>query len=48
MTFFRDNQKAFFLIALGILCTAFGAYRGEILTVLHKAVVVCLECVGIG
>jgi hypothetical protein len=48
MTFFRENKKALLLIAMGIISIAFGAYRGEIMTVLHKAVIVCLECIGIG
>lgn len=48
MAFFRGNQKALFLVAIGILAIAFGAYRGEISTVFNKAVVVCLECIGIG
>lgn len=48
MTFLRDNKKAFFLMAAGVIFIAIGAYRGEILIVLHKAVIVCLECIGIG
>lgn len=27
---------------------AFGIYRGEMEVVLHKAVMVCLECIGLG
>ncbi|NCB41115.1 MAG: thioredoxin [Clostridia bacterium] len=48
MKFFSQNKKASVLILLGILSIAFGIYRGEIATVFHKAVVICLECIGIG
>lgn len=32
----------------GIAMMAFGAYRGEMGIVLKKAIVICLECIGIG
>lgn len=36
------------LMAIGAGAMLFGAYRGEIETVLRKAIMLCLECVGIG
>ncbi|CDZ75615.1 putative membrane protein [Peptoniphilus sp. ING2-D1G] len=35
-----------FLI-LGIIFLVFGIYRGEVELVFRKAVVICLECIGI-
>ncbi|MDR1650774.1 MAG: thioredoxin [Synergistaceae bacterium] len=39
-------RAALFLIALAFV--AAGVSRGEMSTVLRKAVTVCLECIGIG
>lgn len=36
------------LIAVGAIGIAVGVLRGEHLTVLKKAVLICLECIGIG
>lgn len=36
------------LIAAGIAMVCFGALRGEVGTVLNKAIRLCLECVGLG
>ena len=36
------------LLILGIGFIIYGAYRGEVDTVLTKAINICLECVGIG
>ena len=38
----------FALILLSIACIAFGVYRGEVDTVLNKAVNICMECIGLG
>ena len=36
------------LLASGAVMLGFGAMRGEVETVLSKAIKLCLECVGIG
>ena len=36
------------LLVLGVAFVAIGIYRGEVETVLRKAVMICLECIGIG
>ncbi|MDY6037763.1 MAG: CD1871A family CXXC motif-containing protein [Eubacterium sp.] len=36
------------VFAIGILFIIYGVHRGEVNTVLSKAVRICLECVGIG
>lgn len=44
-------KKAIFqglLLIVGVVMLCFGAMRGEVDTVLSKAVRLCLECVGIG
>ena len=39
-------QAALLIVGVAMLC--FGVWRGEALTVLSKAIKLCLECVGIG
>lgn len=36
------------IIVAGLIFIAVGAARGEALTILRKATVICLECMGIG
>lgn len=36
------------LIPLAVACMAFGIYRGEVGTVLAKAIRICMECIGLG
>ena len=40
--------KALITSLFGIAFMAFGIYRGEMATVLAKAIRICLECIGIG
>ena len=44
----KSRKIAALLIAASFAMMAFGVYRGEMSTVLKKAVVICLECIGIG
>lgn len=39
---------AFFLLAAGFGMMCAGAARGEAMTVLQKAVTICMECIGLG
>ena len=36
------------LLAAGIVMMVFGLLRGEAAEILRKAIVICLECIGIG
>ena len=36
------------MIPAAIACMAFGIYRGEVATVLAKAIHICMECIGLG
>ena len=36
------------LLGIGLCFMAFGIIRGEHLAILEKAVMICLECIGIG
>jgi hypothetical protein len=36
------------ILAAGLAFTALGVWRGEMSEIMRKAVVVCLECIGIG
>ncbi len=44
----RRMVASFSVVMLGALLLAFGVWRGEADVVFKKAVVVCLECIGIG
>jgi len=36
------------IIATGVAMMAIGIWQGELTAIIRKAVVVCLECIGIG
>jgi len=36
------------ILAAGIILMFFGIWRGELQSIMQKAIVVCLECIGIG
>jgi hypothetical protein len=42
------NKKAAILLVAGMLFMLTGTYRGEIAVVFQKAIIICLECIGIG
>ncbi len=44
----KNRRVAWMFIALSIVSMAIGLYRKENLIVLHKAIKICLECIGIG
>jgi hypothetical protein len=35
------------ILVLGIGLMAIGIWRGELADILHKSIVICLECIGI-
>lgn len=46
-TLIKSNCK-FIMLAISLLFIGIGIFRTEHLTVLKKAVNICLECIGIG
>jgi len=36
------------LLMLGIVVLVLGLFRGEATEIFHKAIIVCMECIGIG
>ena len=36
------------VVAVGAALTVFGIWQGELTEIMRKAIVVCLECIGIG
>ena len=50
ITLFKTNKALSqgVLLAVGVVMICYGAMRGEVESVLSKAIRLCLECVGIG
>lgn len=44
----RRNAVAAVLLLTGAAFVAMGVWRGEVETVLRKAVNICMECIGLG
>lgn len=44
----RDKFMRYGILAISICCILIGYIRGEVKTVLKKAINICLECIGIG
>ena len=44
----KKNMLQVSLLICGVAMLCYGALRGEVDTVLSKAIRLCLECVGIG
>lgn len=47
-----NNKKLiltrFIMLTVAVACILSGIYRGEVYTVLNKAIHICMECIGIG
>ncbi len=48
MRVFLDKYLKYVVLIAGAAMMVFGIMRGEMETVLGKAVAICLECIGIG
>jgi len=46
--FWKRSGAAVAVLLLGALFVILGVYRGEAETVWRKAVLICMECIGIG
>lgn len=44
----RNYFPAVVVLLAGVAFVALGVWRGEAAVVLQKAVVICMECIGIG
>ena len=40
--------KRYSILLISVAFVIIGIYRGEVAQVLQKAIIICLECVGIG
>ncbi|MDD6920411.1 MAG: CD1871A family CXXC motif-containing protein [Eubacteriales bacterium] len=44
----ETKLKSYLVLGVAVAFISYGIFRGETLTVLAKAIKICLECVGIG
>lgn len=44
----KTNRAAIGCILISLAMMGYGVFRGEAAAVLKKAIVLCLECIGIG
>lgn len=44
----KESFIRYSILIISILLISTGVYRGEVSTVLKKAINICLECIGIG
>lgn len=44
----KIRVMSWMLLAAGLVLTVLGTVRGEAALVLHKAIYLCLECIGLG
>lgn len=47
-SFLNRSAVQVMLLTAGVVCVLLGVWRGEVKTVLMKAIYICLECIGIG
>lgn len=45
---YKSKLKSYVVLGIAVTFIGYGIFRGEVLTVLAKAIKICLECVGIG
>jgi len=43
-----NKISRFAFLSLGIILIALGIWRGELVEIMQKGAVICLECIGIG
>lgn len=50
MSFWRKNRHHLWMagVVTGILCLLLGAVNGQFFVIWKKAVMICMECIGIG
>lgn len=46
--YIKKNKAGVIVLIIGVVFMAMGVFRGETKVVLKKAIIICLECIGIG
>ena len=44
----KDFSKGLIFIGIAAVFIVVGIFREEVITVIHKATAICMECIGIG